>query len=120
VIVAGRTFDRAKALAESLGCEIVGWERLIEARAQIVANATPVGMQRDESPYPPELWKRDMVAFDAVYTPRETRFLREARAAGAETADGVEMFLRQANLQLRTWIGRTMPTEVYKELARTL
>ncbi len=120
VILANRTYDRAKALADALRCEVVGWERLIEARAQVVANATSVGMNEDRSPYPAELWKKDMVAFDAVYTPRDTRFLRDARTAGAETADGVEMFLRQANLQLKEWVGRTMPTEVYKELAKTL
>ncbi len=121
VIVANRTFERAKALAEALRCEVLGWDRLIEARAQIVVNATSVGMgEPGASPYPKELWKRDQVAFDCVYTPRDTRFLREAREAGAETADGVEMFLRQANLQLREFIGRTMPTEVFKELRAKL
>jgi len=120
VIVANRTFDRAKALAEELRGEYVAWDRLIEARAQVVVNATSVGLGTDESPFPRELWKKDAVALDCVYVPRATRFLREAREAGAETADGVEMYLRQANLQLQQWIGRGMPTELLKEFRATL
>jgi shikimate 5-dehydrogenase len=111
---------RAKGLGEELRCDYLPLARAMEARAQIVCNATAVGMGRDETPYPAELWKKDCVAFDAVYTPRETRFLREARAAGAEVADGMGMFLRQANAQARHFVGRTMPTELMKELAKTL
>ena len=39
-------------------------------------------------------------------------FLKEAKAVGAETVDGVSFFLRQANLQCRHFLGRTIPTEL--------
>ena len=57
---------------------------------------------------------------DTVYTPRNTKFLRDARAAGALGIDGVEMFLRQANLQFKLWRGRPIPTEILKEFGKTL
>ena len=57
---------------------------------------------------------------DTVYTPRNTKFLRDARSAGATTIDGVEMFLRQANLQFKIWKGRPIPTEILKEFSSRL
>jgi len=120
VTIANRTFEKAKSLAEDLKCDYLPLSRLIEARAQIVCNATTVGMGSDETPYPKELWKTDQVAFDAVYTPRNTRFLREAREGGAEAADGVGMFVKQANAQAREWLGRGIPTEVMKEFLKRL
>ncbi len=120
VTVANRNFDRAKALGESLGVDYLPWERRTEARPQVLANGTSVGMGADESPYPAEFLKRDQVVLDAVYTPRNTRLVREARAAGAEVADGVEMFLKQAVHQFRHYAGRGIPTELLKEFARIL
>ncbi len=120
VIVAGRTPERARALAESVGGDFLQLSRLIEARAQVICNATPVGMGADESLFPKELWKADCVAFDAVYTPRATRFLREAAEAGAETADGVGMFLRQADGQAKLFLGRGFPAELLNEFRRRM
>jgi 3-dehydroquinate dehydratase/shikimate dehydrogenase len=122
VTVANRTFERGKALADELGVDVARWGSLSEARPQIVVNGTSVGMAPNdgESPVDPALFRRDMVAMDTVYTPRLTKFLRDARAAGAATVDGVEMFLRQANHQFRLWRGRPMPTEILKEYAKRL
>ncbi len=97
---------------KSLGYDLVPWTDRGGAKAEIVVNATSVGMGTDESPYPRESWRGGMTAFDVVYTPRETRFLREARAAGARAIEGVEMFLRQAALQHRLFTGEEMPERV--------
>lgn len=43
--------------------------------------------------------------FDAVYTPRETRLLRDALASGCLVADGVAMFVGQAVEQLKLFTG---------------
>ena len=122
VMIANRTFERGKALAEDLGVETVRWDSLIEARAQIVVNGTSVGMtpREGESPLDPGLIGKDMIVMDTVYTPRETKFLKDARARGAEVVDGVDMFVRQANHQFRIWTGRPMPTEVVKEYTKKL
>jgi 3-dehydroquinate dehydratase/shikimate dehydrogenase len=49
------------------------------------------------------------VVFDAVYTPRETRLLRDAAAAGCLLADGVAMFVGQAVEQLKLFTGTQQP-----------
>lgn len=46
------------------------------------------------------------LVFDAVYTPRKTRLLKEAETAGAITVSGVEMFLRQAIGQFNLFTGK--------------
>ncbi|KAL0380087.1 UNVERIFIED_CONTAM: Bifunctional 3-dehydroquinate dehydratase/shikimate dehydrogenase, chloroplastic [Sesamum angustifolium] len=45
------------------------------------------------------------LVIDAVYTPRKTRLLKEAEAAGAIVVSGVEMFLRQATAQFSLFTG---------------
>jgi 3-dehydroquinate dehydratase/shikimate dehydrogenase len=50
--------------------------------------------------------------FDTVYNPMETKLLKQAKAAGARTVGGVEMFVRQAAGQFETWTGKPPPTAV--------
>ena len=45
------------------------------------------------------------LVFDAVYTPRDTRLLREAAEVGAIVVSGVEMFVRQALGQFKLFTG---------------
>jgi shikimate dehydrogenase len=45
-----------------------------------------------------------MTVFDMVYNPAETRLLREARARGAETVNGVRMLVEQGAEALRLWL----------------
>ncbi len=112
VVIANRTLDRAEKLAAELGCDFLPWERRGDDAPKIVVNATRMGMEGTESPFPAERWREEMIVLDAVYTPRWTPFLREAKAAGAETVDGVALFLRQANLQCLRFLGRPIPPEL--------
>jgi shikimate 5-dehydrogenase len=43
------------------------------------------------------------LAYDLVYNPLETRFLREARIAGCETLGGLDMLVGQAIEQFKLW-----------------
>jgi 3-dehydroquinate dehydratase/shikimate dehydrogenase len=49
------------------------------------------------------------LVFDAVYTPRDTQLLKDARAAGCLTVDGVAMFVGQAVEQFKLFTGRQDP-----------
>lgn len=111
VTLSGRNADKTRVLAESMGWSAVEWDRRTEGDWKVVANSTPLGMSPrvDETPYPAEYWHGGMAAFDAVYHPRKTRFLKDAQAAGAVTVDGVDMFVRQGAEQFRLWTGREMP-----------
>ena len=49
---------------------------------------------------------------DVVYSPRETRLLREAAARGCRTLDGMWMLVYQGAEAVRIWTGETPPVEV--------
>lgn len=118
ITVANRTRARAAELAAELGAEAAGLEELAPGRFDLIANTTSVGMypQIDASPVAAELFRPGMAAFDAVYNPRLTRLLREARERGAEIAGGVEMFAGQAVRQFELWTGRPAPRAAMEEV----
>ena len=56
-------------------------------------------------PCDPSLLRAGQAVADIVYHPRETAFLRAARAAGAVTVEGLGMLVHQAALQQQLWHG---------------
>lgn len=61
-----------------------------------IVNCTPVGMVGYEgTPLPREKMQGGRWSFDAIYTPLETQFLKDAAAEGLETISGYELFFHQ-------------------------
>ena len=81
-----------------------------------VIHCTPVGMSPhvDETCVPAAIWRSDLTVMDIVYNPRETRLLKEAKAAGCRTIQGIEMFLNQAILQFELWTNQPAPADVMR------
>lgn len=81
--------------------------------ADVLVHCTPVGMHPkvDDSCVPAALLSPRLTVMDIVYNPRETRLLRDAKAAGCTTIPGLEMFLHQAVAQFELWTGHTAPVE---------
>jgi shikimate dehydrogenase len=87
--------------------------------SDILVNATSVGMtpNANQSPVPDGLLCSNLVVFDAVYNPFETRLLREAKEAGAQTIDGLEMLVWQGALAFQLWTGQAAPVEIMRKAA---
>ena len=111
VTIASRRTDSAVAAAKVAGAHVVEWDARAGAakEAHLVVNATPVGMQRDESPMPANALHEGLVVADLVYHPAETALLRDARSCGAATVDGLGMLVHQAALQVERWTGLDAP-----------
>ncbi len=112
ITLSSRNPEKAWHIASRMGWEVEGMSAAVRGAGwRVVANTTPVGMYPNagESLFPADNWRPDMLAFDAVHNPRQTRFLMDAALAGAATVDGVELFMRQAAEQFRLWTGRAMP-----------
>lgn len=91
-------------------------------RCDILSNATRVGMApyEDQSNITDGSWYRpDLVVTDVVYAPPETKMLREARAAGCRTCDGLGMLLCQGAEAFRLYSGLEMPVEEIRMLLYT-
>jgi 3-dehydroquinate dehydratase/shikimate dehydrogenase len=72
----------------------------------VVINATPSGTRGKAEPETPATsaqLRGVRLAYDLVYNPLETQFMREARAAGCEVLGGLEMLIAQAVEQFKLW-----------------
>jgi len=89
--------------------------------SRLLVNATPLGMapETDGTPWPDAAdFGPDHVAYDLVYNPEETRFIRDAAAQGAATIGGLAMLVEQAAAAYRQWTGRPMPTDAVYDALR--
>ncbi|MCW5202764.1 shikimate dehydrogenase [Desulfobulbus sp. US4] len=111
VIISNRTAETGKALADWLGCPFMPLEEVADVSADVLINTTSVGMEPDNEGIvvPPSLLSRFSVVMDIVYAPLETRLLREAKAAGCQTIDGLAMLLYQGAAQFKIWTGGKPP-----------
>lgn len=112
-------FARDPQRAESLGARFdVPIQRLKDANFEsfdVVVNATPLGSfgsRSDQTPAIVDQLRGVQLAYDLVYNPIKTRFMREAENAGCRTLGGLEMLVAQAKLQFKLWTGKKAPAEV--------
>ncbi|MCU4741892.1 shikimate dehydrogenase [Natronoglomus mannanivorans] len=121
VEIANRTEETAHELAgevpNATGHGLEGLESLL-ADADVLVNATSVGMEEDATPVPADALHGDLAVMDAVYRPLETRLLRDANAAGATTVDGAWMLLYQGVEALELWTGESAPVDAMNDALR--
>jgi 3-dehydroquinate dehydratase / shikimate dehydrogenase len=99
---------KAKPLADQFHCEIRDFAHADFKDFEVLINATPLGTRGEletETPVKAEQLRGVRLAYDLVYNPLETRFLREARIAGCETLGGLDMLVGQAIEQFKLWTG---------------
>jgi shikimate dehydrogenase len=85
--------------------------------ADLVVNATSVGMGTDELPFDANRLRPGQVVADLVYHPLDTALLRAARAVGCTVVDGLGMLVHQAVRQQLLWTGRRPDPAVMRAAA---
>jgi len=134
LVLVNRTQDKAMALAAELApsfrsdrllgpserLQVIGFEetalREQLAHADLVINATSVGMTRTDAPLiPPSLFTPNLMVYDTVYSSGQSRLLEDAAAAGARCANGLSMLLHQGALSFEIWFNRPAPLEVMRK-----
>uniref|UniRef100_A0A7N0TG59 shikimate dehydrogenase (NADP(+)) n=1 Tax=Kalanchoe fedtschenkoi TaxID=63787 RepID=A0A7N0TG59_KALFE len=121
VVVANRTFERARELAEKVDGLALHLHEVADFHPEegmILANATSVGMKPDVhvTPIPKDALKHYCLVFDAIYTPKDTRLLREAREHGCAVVYGTEMLIRQGFEQYKNFTGLPAPEQLFRDL----
>lgn len=88
-------------------------------KADLLVNATSVGMDGTSQPIPTSivLPEKLMVA-DVIYQPFETPFLKWAKNQGNQSINGLGMLLYQAAEAFELWTGKEMPTDQIWELLK--
>ncbi len=120
VWLSNRTPERAQRVADALGAAAVptsGLAQLLKS-VDVLLQASAAGLSRPtESALPADcVLHPRLTVLDMVYQPLQTQLLRDARAAGAHTVDGLWMLIHQALAQYLLWTG----VEVSKDVAGAL
>jgi shikimate dehydrogenase len=127
VVIANRTVGKARELAGAVS------GRFPEARitsvplespelpagcrdAVLCMNATSLGLAGDDPlPIEPSFLPDTAFVYDLVYSPEQTRWVRQAAREGMAAADGKEMLLRQAARAWSIWFGTEPPIEAMRK-----
>ena len=88
-------------------------------QADLLVNATSVGMDGSSQPIPTSIvLPEKLLVADVIYQPFETPFLKWARKQGNQSINGLGMLLYQAAEAFQLWTGKEMPTDQIWELLK--
>ena len=81
-------------------------------QADLLVNATSVGMDGSSQPIPTSIvLPEKLLVADVIYQPFETPFLKWAKEQGNQSINGLGMLLYQAAEAFKLWTGKEMPTD---------
>lgn len=122
VTVFARNVHKAESLMNDFGIKVkelrMTNDELPMTDFAIVINATPLGTeggQKEQSVIEARQFDGVSLAFDLVYNPSVTRFMREAESAGVpKVLGGTDMLVAQGAEQFEIWTGEAAPIEEMK------
>jgi len=115
VTILNRTLEHAKTLAQEFDCE---FNKLVNFKgADIIIQATSAGLNNPEGIelIPKEKLNPSMLIFEMIYSPLETRLIKDAQEVGAQTITGENMLLHQGYAAFEIWTAQKPPREVMRE-----
>jgi shikimate dehydrogenase len=84
------------------------------SESDIVVNATPVGMHKDDPiSIPAEYINSGKIVYDVIYNPSRTKLLKNVK--GCKTINGLGMLLYQGVRAFELWTGKKAPVEVMRK-----
>ncbi len=86
-------------------------------KADILINTTPIGMYPNisKSPIPIEFLHKDLLVYDIVYNPLETKLLKDATQKGCKSLGGLDMLVNQGALAFEWWTNKKPNSSVMKK-----
>lgn len=127
--VVGRDDDKLKQFQQSwsnsnlnASIEAYSWDKLpgILSETELLVNSTPIGMfpHSSRSPIESDLWEKmplNAIAYDLIYNPSPTQFLKDAQEQGLMIIDGLDMLVYQGAAALELWLQQPIPTKVMSQ-----
>ncbi len=123
--IVNRSAERGQELASlvheklSVPTDFVAWngDYAIPAEAEVLINGTSIGLFDSSARVPVDVntHRAGRIVADVVFSPVDTRFLREARERGATTLDGLGMLVNQARLNFKIWTGVEPDAELMRD-----
>jgi shikimate dehydrogenase len=120
ISVAVREPSRAEDLRATLGgsdttLRVVDIDDVSDVRADLIVNATPLGVHGERLPLPSLV--PGVAAVDLLYRPSATPFQTEIRKAGGSVFGGLGLLLHQAAISFELWTGQPPPLPVMSAAA---
>lgn len=120
VTISARRIEQAEQLANSFPnyqLQITNYNNLqsLISNLSLIVNTTPLGMTPDidQSPLPENLsLPSNVLIYDLVYNPRETKLVKDARSQGLNATTGLGMLIEQAALAFEIWTGKKPPRDI--------
>ena len=86
------------------------------SNSNLLVNATPVGMKESEPCLVEEgVAHKDLLVYDLVYVPQETKLLQCAKKNGARISNGLGMLLYQGMIAFEIWTGLPAPKKIMQD-----
>jgi shikimate dehydrogenase len=118
IVISNRTLSKAQEAAKIVSglieasqtlahpsdttCMAQSYEDLGDTAFDLVINSTSTGLTDTALPIPNTIFAKNCLAYDMMYG-RETPFMQQARASGAQVADGLGMLVEQAAEAFYLW-----------------
>lgn len=117
VTICSRTEHTGRKLADKLGCGWVSLNDIDRLAGDVLVNATSVGMapENDVSLVSKKGLEHFSTVMDIVYSPLQTKMLKDAEDAGCKVVNGLEMLLYQGVAQFELWTGRQAPVDLMRK-----
>ncbi|MFZ5942804.1 MAG: shikimate dehydrogenase [Bacillota bacterium] len=119
----GKEIGRVIEKEIGVGAKIAGWEdkglKTLIQEGELIVNTTPLGMKPNVMGLPPlntQWLTKDQLVVDIIYSPLETRFLKEAAQQGCQTQNGLGMLINQGLLAFEKWTGVIPPAEEIRKI----
>jgi len=124
LVIANRSLDKAAAMVSKVEAKATivracAFNQLQSQTFDIVVNATSAGLSDSALPIPDAIFAKGCLAYDMMYG-RETPFMTQARAAGAQVADGLGMLVEQAAEAFHVWRGVRPDTKPVIDMMRAV
>jgi shikimate dehydrogenase len=130
IVISNRTFSKAEEAAKIISglidtsqsatiCQAKQFDALGDIKFDLVINSTSTGLTDTALPIPNTIFSKNCLAYDMMYG-RETPFMQQARATGAQVADGLGMLVEQAAEAFYVWRGVRPETQSVMQQIRQL
>ena len=122
IYIANRDNEKAALLAKEFGLIKSDFKEIQNLKAELLVNATPVGMSPDTEKAiieAPSL-KNFKALLDVITAPPETRLMKNAKKVGLVVIPGHLMSLHQAAKQFELYTEKAAPLEAMRESLKTL
>lgn len=117
ITIFNRSENRGAKLAFETGASFFPLSRIdLLSGFDLIVQTTTVGMtpDADKTPLPGYKFRKNQIVYDIIYTPLETKLLKDAESAGSVTIGGMAMLQAQGIRQYEIFTNGQFPSEEQK------